>query len=108
MKNVVYINGSPKRNGATDALQQLLIQHLGSNMFYHTVVNLSDCKIQYCLGCKYCYKTGCCVQSDDMNSILQTLAAADIIVTLSPSYWADITGQMKVFNRPLHAVLLRT
>jgi len=96
MKRITYLNGSPCRNGATDELLRLLVQHIGSEYTHH-VCNLRDFRIAYCMGCKACYNTGVCAQNDDMPEIIQQLASADVIVTVSPSYWADITGQMKVF-----------
>jgi len=53
--------------------------------------------IKYCIGCKTCYNTGECFQNDDMDRIIQDLVESDIVVIGSPSYWGDITGQLKVF-----------
>jgi len=38
-----------------------------------------------------------CCQKDDIQKIMFAIEKADIIVTISPSYWADITGTLKVF-----------
>lgn len=32
-----------------------------------------------------------------MDGLLRDIFAADIVVLASPSYWGDVTGQMKVF-----------
>ncbi|MDR3001262.1 MAG: NAD(P)H-dependent oxidoreductase [Fibromonadaceae bacterium] len=36
-------------------------------------------------------------QNDDMNKIIAKIYESDIIIMASPSYWGDVTGQMKVF-----------
>ena len=97
MKNIVFINGSPKRSGATDEFLSILISYLNKKLFSHRTVNLSDYSINYCSGCKICYQNGECVQDDGMDEIMREIDKADIIVTISPSYWGDITGQLKVF-----------
>jgi len=37
------------------------------------------------------------MQHDDVDSILKIYEWADVIVSVAPSYWADIPGQFKVF-----------
>jgi multimeric flavodoxin WrbA len=61
------------------------------------IIRLGDAKIGFCTGCKTCDKTGECVQHDDMGRIMSKIYAADIVVVASPSYWGDVTAQMKQF-----------
>jgi multimeric flavodoxin WrbA len=37
------------------------------------------------------------VQRDDMDRITADLLEADVVLIASPSYWGDVTGQLKVF-----------
>ena len=97
MKKIVFVNGSAKRGGATDEMFDLIIKHIDKSVFECKIVNLSEHDIWYCKGCRVCHETAECVLSDDMNEILSSMDSADIVVMISPSYWADITGQMKVF-----------
>jgi Multimeric flavodoxin WrbA len=53
--------------------------------------------IRYCCGCKSCEETGVCVYTDDVSEIVTDMLSADLVIVASPSYWGDITGQMKVF-----------
>jgi Multimeric flavodoxin WrbA len=96
-KKIVFINGSAKRGGATDEIVDLIIKHLDKSVFECRTINLSEYDINYCKGCRVCHETAECVLSDDMTEILSCMDASDIAVMISPSYWADITGQMKVF-----------
>ena len=97
MREIVFINGSPKRNGATDEIQSFLIKGLNKDVFECNIVNLSDYIISYCTGCTTCYQTSKCWQEDEFYKVMSIFDRADIIVTISPSYWADITGTLKVF-----------
>ena len=97
MKKIVFINGSAKRLGATDEIVNLIIKYLDKSHFECQIVNLSEHNVNYCKGCRACHETAECVLHDDMTEILSCIDSSDIVVMISPSYWADITGQMKVF-----------
>ena len=49
--------------------------------------------------CCSCHNTAKCVMSDAIviENIMNEYDEADIIVSVSPSYWADIPGQFKAF-----------
>jgi len=97
LKNVLIINASPNPNGATKTILDHLSKELCYNSFFVKSISLNDFKINYCFGCKVCYSTSTCVQHDDIAQIMNEMERADIIVTASPSYWGDVTGQLKVF-----------
>ena len=97
MKHVLMINSSPRPQGATQAILSLMQAELKTLGLSCEIVRLSDYQIGYCLGCQRCYQTAQCVQRDDMDTLHGAMARADILVLASPSYWGDITGQMKVF-----------
>ena len=58
---------------------------------------IDDFEIKMCRGCRKCHKTAECFQKDDVTKLMETYDWADKIVSVSPSYWADIPGQFKVF-----------
>jgi multimeric flavodoxin WrbA len=94
---VLCINGSPKRNGSSSMLIDEIIDGMGETNVSVTIHHLGDMKINYCIGCKNCHRTGKCIQNDDVDIIIQDLIKADLVIIASPSYWGDITGQLKVF-----------
>lgn len=53
---------------------------------------------EFCKGCRTCHNTAKCVQNDDVDRIIEQYEWADIIISVSPSYWADIPGQFKAFS----------
>ncbi len=94
---VLCINGSPRRNGSSSLLIDKIIEGMSVSDKSVIIHHLGDMKINYCIGCKNCYKTGRCIQNDDVDDIIQDVIAADIVIIASPSYWGDITGHLKVF-----------
>ena len=94
-KKVLIISGSPRKNGNSDILCGQFEK--GAREAGNTVekVNLRELKIGYCKACYGCRGTGACVQKDDMESLLEKMAAADVLVLATPVYFYSMDGQMK-------------
>lgn len=95
MKALV-VNCSPVRDGATAYIANTISDRL-SDKFDVKNICIDDYKFAFCKGCRSCHKTAKCVMNDDINVIMNEFEIADVIVCVSPSYWADIPGQFKVF-----------
>lgn len=95
---VLCINGSPKATGSTARIIEKIAEgiHSVEPSTVSTYV-LNKLNIGYCQGCRECSYLGRCVQNDDMVPIISDLLTSDFVVVGSPSYWGDITGQLKVF-----------
>ncbi len=93
----VCIIGSPNENGSTAFLVSRIADGLKDEGVAVLYRSLGQMNIQYCKGCKDCEKTQHCTQHDDMDTLINDIIDSDIIVLASPSYWGDVTGQMKVF-----------
>lgn len=93
---VLLINCSPVRNGATAEIVKIVNSHIKTK---HDVrcICIDDFDIKFCKGCRMCHKTAQCIQNDDVTKVLGQFDWADIIISVSPSYWADIPGQFKAF-----------
>ncbi|MES9995930.1 NAD(P)H-dependent oxidoreductase [Desulfovibrio aminophilus] len=59
------------------------------------VVELCKLRIEFCIGCRKCFKTGACVFDDDYASLLEKMLAADGLVWGSPNYSFCVTARMK-------------
>ena len=95
MKALV-INCSPVRNGATAEIVRIVSEELSAR--YETKsICIDDYKFSFCKGCRSCHETARCVQTDDIDRIMEEFDSADIIVSVAPSYWADIPGQFTAF-----------
>ena len=93
---VLFINAGAKSSGATQQIlltaQNALVPDVTSQ-----VICLGERNIGFCKGCMSCYETGTCAQRDEMESLMDAIDAAQVLVIAAPSYWADVPGQFKVF-----------
>ena len=94
--NALIINCSPVRTGATAEIVKI-VSGLLSGRYRTRTVCIDDYRFGYCRGCRSCHKTAECVQHDDVDVLMGEFEHADVIVSVSPSYWADIPGQYKAF-----------
>ena len=99
MKTLV-LNGSPKKYGTISTLLKNIIQ--GINDFKDIEwVNTYDLNIRPCIGCMKCRQTGlCCLPTDDGHIIGEKIKNADNLVIGTPTYWGNMSAQLKmVFER---------
>lgn len=94
--NTLIMNCSPVKDGATAEIVELVGQYLEQNNLVKCIC-IDDYDIKYCKGCRKCHQTATCFQNDDVNKVMSEFEWADMIIFVSPSYWADIPGQYKVF-----------
>lgn len=93
----ICIVGSPREQGSTAFLVDRVIDGMRARGIEATVYVLGALRIGYCDGCRTCETSRKCVIRDDMDALLNGILEADIVLLASPSYWGDVTGQMKVF-----------
>ncbi|MGN0773121.1 MAG: flavodoxin family protein [Candidatus Ventricola sp.] len=93
---ILVINCSPVRHGATAEIVRLVSQYVSDGNEVRTIC-IDDYDVRLCRGCRQCHETAKCFQEDDVDQIMAQYEWADQIVSVSPSYWADIPGQFKVF-----------
>lgn len=94
--NVLLFNCSPVRNGATAEIIKMVQSFLGKEHDIRSIC-IDDYDIKFCKGCRSCHKTAKCVQNDDVVKVIEQYEWADTIISVSPSYWADVPGQFKAF-----------
>ncbi|MCR4775112.1 MAG: flavodoxin family protein [Saccharofermentans sp.] len=97
MKALV-INCSPVRTGATAEIVSIICSELGTRYDTKSIC-IDDYSFAFCKGCRSCHKTAKCAMPDAavIREIMDEFDQADIIVSVAPSYWADIPGQFKAF-----------
>lgn len=91
---MLFVNGSPNREGNTAALARKLLK--GKD--YETL-NLIDYKI-YPLGQQY--------DDDQYKEVLRLMQQADVLVMGSPVYWHSMTGQFRQLLDRLYAADMRS
>ena len=92
----LIINCSPVKNGATAEMVKIVAEELKQKYDVKSIC-IDDYKINFCKGCRTCHQTASCNLSDDFLSVVEEFENADVIVSCSPSYWADVPGQFKAF-----------
>ena len=105
-KNIIILNGSPRKSGNTSALTAAFAEGAKSAGHKVTEFFLDGMNIH---GCKGCFGGGKdadspCAQKDDMDKIYPLYKEADIVVLASPLYYWSISGQLKAAFDRLFAV----
>lgn len=92
----LIMNCSPVRNGATAEIGNVVSNCLKEKYDVRTIC-IDDFNFNFCKGCRSCHDTAKCIQQDDVDKIIEQYEWADVIISVAPSYWADIPGQFKAF-----------
>ena len=87
MKTLI-INGSPKKNGDTQALIDAFVSGLSGE--YCVISNDDD--ISPCIDCRYCWKHDGCAVKDAMQAVYDYLADCDAVVLASPVWFSSLSG----------------
>ena len=94
---VVAINGSARKDGNTAILIGKVFEELEAEGIQTELVQLSGKKIRGCAACYKCFenKDRRCSVKDDLNEIIAKMDEADGIILGSPTYFADVSAEMK-------------
>ena len=95
MKNVLIISTSLRGGSNSELLAKECAKGAEEAGNRVELLSLKSKKIQYCIGCLACIKTGKCVQKDDAPEIVEKLRRADVLVFATPIYYYEMCGQMK-------------
>ncbi|OGX55470.1 MAG: FMN reductase [Omnitrophica WOR_2 bacterium RIFOXYC2_FULL_38_12] len=96
--NVLLINGSPRKNGNTCYLLNKVITTLTENGIATELIHLADKNINGCTGCFKCAVNKdkkCVIKLDDFNEVFAKMLEADGIIIGSPTYFTDVTTEVK-------------
>ena len=95
---VAAFNGSPKRDGNTARMLRYTLEELEIAGVETELVQVGGRPLRGCLACGKCFerKDRRCVNSRDaMNGFIETMIDADGILLGSPTYFSDVTSEMK-------------
>lgn len=95
---VVAINGSPRKQGNTDLLLRIVLEPFTKAGADIEFVELAGHAIRGCTACYICFhkQDGKCVLTKDLvNDCIAKMAAAEVILLGSPTYFTDVTSEMK-------------
>jgi multimeric flavodoxin WrbA len=94
---VVAFSGSARKDGNTAILVRTLFKELEKKGIKTELVQLSGKKVHGCTACMKCMenKDRRCVIDDFANECIKKMDAADGFILASPTYFSDVTAEMK-------------
>lgn len=95
---VVAFNGSARKDGNTAILLNLVLDELRAEGIETELYSLSGRNLSGCTACFKCIKNKdqeCAVKEDELNSCISLMRGADGILLGSPTYFADVSANMK-------------
>jgi multimeric flavodoxin WrbA len=98
---VVALNGSPRVKGNTAMLIQTVFAELEKEGIETELLQLGGKSIKPCTACSRCFKeknlTCPAIKDDVLNDYFAKCVAADGIIIGSPTYFANVTAEVKAF-----------
>lgn len=95
---IVAFNGSARKGGNTARLLEAVLKEAEKDGFQTELVELAGKNIPGCIACHKCFENKdlrCAVKDDFINEALGKMIEADGILLGSPTYFADVTANMK-------------
>ncbi len=96
--NVVAFSASARKNGNTKLLLEEVLKPLRAAGAETELIELAGSNLKGCRACFVCFKEkdGTCAIKDDMlNDCVAKMAKAEAIILGSPTYFADVSTEMK-------------
>jgi len=94
----VAINGSPRKGGNTEILLKKVLAPLAASGWETEFIQLGGRPIRGCQACYQCFKkknSHCSQKDDGFNRCFEKMVAADAILLGSPTYFSDVSAEMK-------------
>ncbi len=94
------INGSPRKGGNTEILLRKALEPLAAAGWDTEFIQLGGVPIRGCRACYHCFETkdSHCGQKDEFfNECFAKVLAADALLLGSPTYFTDVSAEMKAF-----------
>ena len=96
MAKILAVNGSPRKNGNTVHMLNTVLDICAKAGHEIELFQAGGRVVQGCLACGNCGKhPGRCVTDDWMNELYPKMAQTDAILLGSPTYFADLTPELK-------------
>jgi len=95
---VTAINGSARRDGNTAIMINHVLAEFEKQAIATEMVQFAGKTIRGCTACGKCYENKdqkCVIDSDIVNECIEKMKAADAIILGSPTYFADVTAELK-------------
>ena len=97
---VVAFNGSPRQESNTALLIGEVFKELEAEGIETELIELRKSSLHGCLACFKCFaspEAPCVIKNDPLNEYVAKMREADGIILGSPSYFANVSTEMKAF-----------
>ncbi len=97
---VVAFNGSPRPDGNTYTLLTKVLAPLQAAGIETEIVQIGGKPVHGCMACMACRTKNpgrCVINNDFVNECVQKCREADAIIIGSPTYYSDVTTEVKAF-----------
>ena len=96
MSKVFAVNGSPHKDGNTARMLNTVLEVCGSAGLETEFFHAGGRTVKGCAACGGCGRhTGRCATDDWVNEVYKKMVEADAILLGSPTYFSDLTPEMK-------------
>jgi multimeric flavodoxin WrbA len=95
---VVAFNGSPRKDGNTATMIRHVLSELEKEGIKTETVQIGGKSIHGCIACGKCAENKdqkCVIDKDIVNDCIEKMLEADGIILASPTYFADLTPELK-------------
>jgi multimeric flavodoxin WrbA len=98
LMKAIAINGSPRPGGNTETLLKKVLEPLEAAGWETEYLRIGGKSVRGCSACMKCVEKQngrCSIDTDCVNGYLEKMYAADAIILGSPTYFADVSSELK-------------
>ncbi len=95
---VIAFNGSPRRDGNTFSLINLVLAELQQEGIETELMQLGGKKIRGCMSCYKCFESKdrhCSIKNDVLNECIDKMLEAEGMILGSPTYFCNVSAEIK-------------
>lgn len=95
---IIGIVGSPRLEGNTQRLVEIILTSGAKNGAETKIFNLNEMDMKGCQNCNHCKTTDeDCALNDDMNKLFEEIKQSNAVIIGSPIYFGQMSAQLKMF-----------
>ena len=92
------VNGSPRKGGNTETMLNKVLEPHKEAGWETKLVQVGGKPVRGCIACEKCWQNKnmeCVMKNDLFNEFFQEIIRADALVFGSPTYFSDVTAELK-------------
>ncbi len=94
---ILFLNGSPRKNGVTTSLLNIIAHEARSAGAEVEWVDVNKLSVRPCIGCLKCRPDKKCIlPRDDGHRMGELLESCSALAVGAPTYWGNMPGTLKI------------